>query len=70
MEGVTFSNNFTESNIPPWVFHVFKLYKRYQIAQSVSYNWSTSGSVAYQFYTFLTLLRRFRVGLVKLSIKD
>ena len=30
--------NFTKSNTPPWVFfRFFKLYKWYQIAQSVSY---------------------------------
>ena len=31
--------NFTKSNTPPWVFLTFfKLYKWYQIAQSVSYS--------------------------------
>ena len=30
--------NFTESNIPPWVFFKFlKFYEYYQIAQGVSY---------------------------------
>ena len=30
--------NFTKSNTPPWaLFTLFKLYKWYQIAQSVSY---------------------------------
>ena len=31
--------NFTKSNIPPWVFFTFfKLYKWYQIAQSITYH--------------------------------
>ena len=33
------ASNFTKSNTSPWVFFTFfKLYKWYQIAQSVSYN--------------------------------
>ena len=36
----TSSSNFTKSNTPPWVFFTFlKLYKRYQIAQSISIVW-------------------------------
>ena len=32
------ASNFTKSNIPPWVFFTFfKLFKWYQIAQSVSF---------------------------------
>ena len=39
--------NFTESNIPPWVFLTFfKLYKWYQIAQHKHYN-DISGSLDY-----------------------
>ena len=31
--------NFTKSNFSPWVFFTFfKLYKQYEIAQSVSYD--------------------------------
>ena len=30
--------NFTKSNTPPWLFFMFfKLYKRYQIAQRITY---------------------------------
>ena len=31
------ARNFTKSNTPMGVFHVFKLYKWYQITQSISY---------------------------------
>ena len=51
---VTFSN-FTNGNTPPWVFFtIFKLYKRYQIVQSVSFVHGEGSTVGVSDYVITT----------------